>query len=622
MSSLLRGISTADLTAIIKLDCNMVASDPKKYLEANRELYRIACNTWLFMCEEVCGSAGRRVLNNSLLRQGLLATIREAERIANLAIQSDFTAVVDSPLRALFTEDPRLTLQVLRYLKRFSPFCADKVQKETMAEFLAINRSLKGVPLIISDDKRVLKRTQYYPTFLIKDVRKYCMKLLGNPIITDEKICLEGEFSNGVTADGAKVLADKTLHYRCYVPYYKHYTYPISEVIDEPLDFVKAVSVPKSYKSSRIIAEVPAYQQFHMQGIRKLALKAISKKPLGKLMVQDDQTINQEWSRLGSVYGTYATIDLSAASDSISEYLAEQVLPDQWYKAICRFNPPVIDAYGSRVPRYIFQTSGNGTTFILESVIFLAIALSATSYCRLYDSSIVDPRVFGDDIICDDKVYDTLVDFLGLLGFKVNLSKSFSGTSRYRESCGAEWYCGLDTATKYFPRKQMDVTTPEGQQSLIELQHRLYEFKMCDDWLVGYIRDLFRKNGIDMTSSYPGSECSDLWEDFPLYKVIKPPYDHSKGVEPPLSERREGHYALVPSISPVEQRKRYEDMPHKTCTDIFAYVDFLQHGPSYDEEIPVHGCAARSLDELLRVSKPRSVPSEYMMIPMRWGIVK
>lgn len=611
-----RGISSADLTTVMNLDANKVSSTPKQYLEANREVYTIACNTWLFMCEEVCGSVARRVLYNSMVQTGLLSTIRECERIANEAIQSDFTACVDSPLRALFCEDPRMTLQVLRYLKRISPFKADKVASETMNEFLAINRSLKGVPLVIDEDGKVLKRTQYYPNFLIKGVREYCNLLLGNPSLTDEKICLEGEFSNGVTADGGKLFYDKTLLYRTYIPYYKDMRYPISEVIDEPLDFVRAVAVPKSYKSARIIAEVPAFQQYHMQGIRKLAVNATQRrKRFRQLIIQDDQTINQEWSRLGSVYGTYATIDLSAASDSISEHLARQVLPSEWYNAISRYNPTQIKYKDKLYPRYIFQTSGNGTTFIIESVIFLSIALFATEYVALMtNEDIADPRVFGDDIICDDRVYDTLVDFLGLLGFKVNLSKSFSGSSRYRESCGAEWYCGLDTATKYFPRKQMDVTTPEGQEALISLQHRLYEFKLCDDWLVGYIRRLFRNIGIEMTSSYPGTDCSDLWEDFPVFKVIKPPYDHSKGIEPPDSIRREGHYALVPD----QVEKKWKQAKSKCyvfgCTDIFRYVDFLQNGPEYDPDDP--------LLKFLGISRPRDVPAEYMNISVRWGIVK
>lgn len=612
MSIFMRGISSTELDAVLRMDANVVSTDLKKYVKANHDVYTIIGNTWLLMCEEVCGSVAARVLKNSLLMHGLLATIKECDRIANLAIQSDFTATPDSPLRALFTEDVRLTLQVLRYPKRFSPFEADKVRAESIAEFLKINTSLKGVPLRIDDEGHVIERTKYYPDWLIKSVREYCQLMLGNPRITDEDINLAGEFSNGMSGDipGAKVLADKVIHYSVYCPYYKHYTYPLGcGVVDEPLDHVRVVAVPKSYKAARIIAEVPAYQQFHMQGIRKLMINATQRSDYRDLIVLDDQRINQEWSRLGAVYGCYATIDLSAASDSISENLAKQVLPREWYNAIARWNPTRLLVNGKIYPRYIFQTSGNGTTFIGESVIFLAIALTATELVRVFTQEwIADPRVYGDDIICDDRVYDTLVDLLGLLDFKVNLTKSFTGTSRYRESCGAEWFCGLDTATRYFPRSQMDVKEPEGLQALISLQHRLFEFKTVDDWLVVEVRRIARANfHIEMTSSFPGSDCDDLWEDFPLYKVINPPFDHGKRDAAPDGIRREGHYALAPKAVTVKH-----PLASERVTDIIRYVDFLQHGPSYESP----------LDELLGVSMKRSVTPEYEVVPSEWRIVK
>lgn len=613
MSVFKQGISLTELKTIISIDANMVSTNPKKYLEANQSVYSILSNTWLLMCEELAGSVAARTLKNSMLMRGLLATIKDCERIANIAIRTEFStcdSTIDSPLRVLLLEDPRQTLQLLRYPKRFSPFEADVVRKEGIAEFLKINNSLKGVPYRIRDGK-VIERTQYYPTWLISSVREYCFYLLGNPTLTNDEIALEGEFSNGMSGDipGAKVLADKVAAYSCYIPYYKHYTYPIGTgYIDDPLDFVRVVAVPKSYKAPRIIAEVPAYQQYHMQGIRKLMLKSIARSDYSDLIVMDNQTINQEWSRLGSVYGCYATIDLSAASDSISDHLAKQVLPSNWYQAINRWNPPFLLIDGKKYPRYIFQTSGNGTTFIGESVIFLAVALVATEIVRLYTQEwIADPRVYGDDIICDDRVYDTLVDLLGLLGFKVNLDKSFTGTSRYRESCGAEWFCGLDTATRYFPRAQVDVNTPEGLQSLISLQHRLYEFKMVDDWLVMEIRSLARtKFRIDMTSSCPGTDCDDLWEDFPIFKVINPPFDHSKG-SAPAGIRREGHYALVPKNPKITNPLKALDI-----TDMIRYVDFLQNGPSYEDP----------LSELLGVTMARRVTPEYQILSPEWKIVK
>lgn len=603
------GISRDELKQVLLLDAKEVSTNPEKYAEANHDVYTVVSSTWLRMCNEVCGSLSARVLRNSILMKGLLWTIRECERIANVAIRSDFKEVVGSPLSALFTEDPRLTLQVLRYAKRFSPLNADKILAEGKAEFLRINKSLKGQPMIIDDEGRVIKRTCKYPKWLIESVRWYLHEMLGNPTITDEAIALEGNFSTGYSGDpvSAKTFAEKAEAFAGNSACYLHYSYPLSSVITEPSDSVVVVAVPKNYKAPRIIAKVPTFQQFHMQGLRKLMERQISKSPYCDLIVLDDQRINQEWSRLGSVYGCYATIDLSAASDSISQNLAEQVLPSNWFRAIDRWNPPMIEVDGKKYVRYIFLTSGSGVTFLSESSIFLAVALSATEYVRIYTQEwIADPRVYGDDIICDDRVYDTLVCFLELLGFKVNLDKSFTGTSRYRESCGAEWFCGLDTATKYFPRKQIRLETPEGLQSLISLQHRLYEFKSVDDWFVNYIRKLAKARWkIDMTSSYPGTDCDDLWEDFPMFKVINPPFDHDKLNEAPANIRREGHYALLPNKAKLS-------VGNTELVDMIRYVDFLRHGPSYET----------ALDELLKVSMKRDVVSEHNIVPLVWRITK
>lgn len=592
MSTLITGISSSELETIIKIDSKTLSTDSNGFCRANRELYTIACNTWLLMCEECAGSVARRVLFNSMMRDGLVKTIDTTARIASESIRLNFNYVPDSPLRALLCEDPRITLQLLRYLKRFSPFKADKVITAGYEAFLKVNLQCKGVPLVINDKGKVLKRTHYYPKWLISAVSSYCYELLDpNVDLSDDNIEYWGSFSNGATADGCHLLIEKYAAYSKHATYYKHYTYPLSRCVIPDLDYVKCVAVPKSYKVPRIIAECPAYSQYHLQGIRRLCEMSLEKSMNSDLIILDDQRINQEWSRLGSIYGCYATVDLSAASDSISLDLAMQVLPGSWFGAIERWNPHKIQVQGKEYPRYIFQTSGNGTTFIVESVIFLSIALAATSYVQSFLGEwVAAPRVYGDDIICDDRVYDTLVDFLDMLGFNVNTDKSFTGSHRYRESCGSEWFCGLDTATKYFPRKSFTTNKPEGLQAAIALQHRLFEFKLCDEWLCDYIRTASRTYfKIEMTSSYPGTDCADLWEDFPLFAVVRPPFDHNKSCGADPTNLREVHYALLTKET-KEMLASAQGLPVQNqleTAELFAYVNFLCHGSKPSEVVPL-----------------------------------
>ena len=577
------GISKTDLKGVLLIDGKKLSTHPSAYAKANEEVYYLLCNTWLSMCYDAIGLSANRVLLNSILREGLIETISECNRIANDAVSSDFTCCVDSPLRALFSEDERNTLQVLRFAKRFSPLEADILKENSLKAFAKINNQCKGVPQVITESGKVLKRTQQYPRWLINRVSEYCQLLLGEAP-TDEEILLNGAFSNGATADGCKTLLSKLQKFREHSCCYKDILYPIGMEVLDDIDYVKAVPVPKNYKTARIIAECSAYSQFHLQGLRKIAEKRVADTTYSHLIVMDDQSINQEWSRLGSVYGTFATIDLSSASDSIATTLAEQILPSGWYNQITKWNAPNIKIGDRKVPRYIFQTSGSGSTFIIESVIFLAISLVATDLVREFSGeSIHLPRVFGDDIITDDRVYDTIVDLLGLLRFTVNSDKSFGPGSRYRESCGAEWFCGLDMATKYFPRKSLEKEKPEYLSSVVSLQHRLFSYKEAEIFLSSYIHRISKDYGIErMTSSFPGEECDDLWEDFPYYKVVNPPFDHTKMASAPDGIRREVHVTLK-SVSPKDGWANRCSQEDYYLLEMYRYVQFLQHGPQVDE---------------------------------------
>lgn len=578
------GISRAELKRIMAIDGAIVSSDPTKYSKANEDHYYVLCNTWLLQCYDLAGSAANRILLNSIKRNGLLATIDTCSNIASELIACDFDCnYVGSeigPLRALLLEDPRATLQLLRYPKRYSPTAADLIAKESINSFLRVNLKCKGFPSVITESGRVLERDMDYPRWLIDGVRRYVEVLLHDECLEYEQ---DGVFSNGATADGCKTRLAKVKAYAKYCPYYLSPLYPLSTNSCEDTTCIKLVTVPKSYKRARVIAECSAYRQFHLQGIRRQAERSISTSVYSDLIVLDDQTINQEWARLGSIYDYYATIDLSAASDSISDHLARKLLPRSWYAAIDEWNTNQIQTSKGKVKRYIFQTSGNGSTFVIESVIFLSIALFATEMVTLLTGHVCQwPRVFGDDIITDARCYDTTADFLAMLGFEVNSDKSFGLGSRYRESCGAEYWCGLDTTTMYYPRENLNEGSAEYLEHLTALQHKMFSISpTANEWICRHIRKFATCVGCnDMTSSDPGVETSDLWEDYPYFKVVNPPFDHSRMNEAPEDIRREAHSAMIGTPA-----GKYDDISSADAQllEMTLYVDFLRFGPQIDE---------------------------------------
>lgn len=77
----------------------------------------------------------------------------------------------------------------------------------------------------------------------------------------------------------------------------------------------------------------------------------------------NDQTRNQELARIGSIDGSLATLDLSSASDSVSDRLVWTLLPPKLYSYLdmIRSHYTLLDN-GSLHRWNLFSTMGNGFT--------------------------------------------------------------------------------------------------------------------------------------------------------------------------------------------------------------------------------------------------------------------
>lgn len=215
---------------------------------------------------------------------------------------------------------------------------------------------------------------------------------------------------------------------------------PVS-LLKENLKVVKGdeiVFVSKNAKIDRAIGIPPSLNSYIQKGFGAYIRRRL-KRVAG--IDLNDQTINQEYARLGSLTGDIATMDLSMASDTVSKSLVEFLLPECWYQAlICsRSVFATIRETGEEFFLEKFSAMGNGYTFELESLIFYALVEST---CRYYE--IEGPiSVFGDDIICPTIAYERVTLVLNACGFKVNMEKSFSD-GPFRESCGKDYYLGYD----------------------------------------------------------------------------------------------------------------------------------------------------------------------------------
>lgn len=200
--------------------------------------------------------------------------------------------------------------------------------------------------------------------------------------------------------------------------------------------------VPKNVETARTCCTEPTANmivQKMIGGFLEYRLKRFFGIDLSK-----QPAYNRALCRVGSSNGTFGTIDLSSASDSLSWSLVQQVCSPSligWI-ADCRATVTTLPGGGSITPRMV-GTMGNGFTFPLETLIFAAV-VRAVYHIKGYPCA--DPSrhfaVFGDDIIVRTECYDEVVRQLSKLCFKVNDAKSFN-TGPFRESCGHDYYDGV-----------------------------------------------------------------------------------------------------------------------------------------------------------------------------------
>lgn len=223
------------------------------------------------------------------------------------------------------------------------------------------------------------------------------------------------------------------------------------------------MDVPKTFLKPRLIAAEPSEMMWCQQNVKHYLYSRVEASWISDFIRFTDQSLNQDLCTLGSREGNLVTVDLSAASDCVtcqavgnmfransSLLLALQATRTQYVdQGICKDLPL---KYKLRK----FSTMGNATTFPVESLIFLAITLTAALACRGKRVTVRNLRdlqgqvaVFGDDIIAPSDSREVLYELLEVLDFKVNTDKSH-WTGRFRESCGVDSFGGVTVTPAYW----------------------------------------------------------------------------------------------------------------------------------------------------------------------------
>lgn len=244
--------------------------------------------------------------------------------------------------------------------------------------------------------------------------------------------------------------------------------------------------VPKNIKTARSICMEPNVLMFHQQGILREMIRLFSTSIVGRFIRIDDQSINRRLALHGSIFANIDTLDLSAASDSLSYNLIKKVFPPSW-----QIPMRATRSHSCYTPKGLhvlqkFAPMGSALCFPTQCIIFASVCIYAAAI-YLYEVENVDAKfsdwlpisidkvistfnseethhgsgnfqplaIYGDDICVDSRLTHIVKSILSSLGFTVNDSKSFCGNQAFRESCGGYYMAGCDITPLYFRVKSV-----------------------------------------------------------------------------------------------------------------------------------------------------------------------
>jgi len=388
--------------------------------------------------------------------------------------------------------------------------CSDARVRESMNDYVQCDEEVKGVDSRLDSlDLREFKRMSHLlfrDLFCVVDREIHNLELIPKhgPGATADKLRGNAKFKSMVWTDRLEE----------YFPS-SDYLYPNARFIghEDEVDHlepgseipVKVIPVPKTQLTPRIIAIEPTCMQYAQQAVLDSFNRAISNSFLRDLIGTESQEPNQLLAQKGSLTGSLATLDLSEASDRVSNQLVRTMLSSnpELLGAVeaCRSRKADVPGHGViRLSK--FASMGSALCFPIEAMVFLTLCFLGieqelnTRFAKISDLTryLGEVRVYGDDIIVPTDSVHSVVHVLGHFGAQVNVAKSF-WTGRFRESCGKEYYNGFDVSIVRV-RRNFPSTRKHASEviSLNSLRNQLYRagcwgsVKWLDHLLTGILK--------------------------------------------------------------------------------------------------------------------------------------
>lgn len=248
------------------------------------------------------------------------------------------------------------------------------------------------------------------------------------------------------------------------------------------------ICVPKSMTKNRTISKEPCSLQYFQHGVQRRLDEYLQEHPVlsGRIDLHK-QDLSKDLAARGSVRGEWDTVDLSAASDSITTRLIKAVFASTPYlrPLICLRSDNTVLPDGRIVRLQKYAPMGSDLCFPTMCLVFACVCEQAVWNVTGRTSRLNDYRVYGDDIVVRHAFTPEVLRLLDELHFKVNARKSFTTRSlhNFREACGGEYVDGFDVAPIRISRRMrlneegqgLSVSSVEATSSYVELCNEFFE---------------------------------------------------------------------------------------------------------------------------------------------------
>jgi hypothetical protein len=307
--------------------------------------------------------------------------------------------------------------------------------------------------------------------------------------------------------------------------------YPSKDVANEHEGFTselpqaRLTAVPKDSRGPRLICVHPAplmwiQQAARMELERCICMRRSSRQgsvwPSGYVNF-DDQTVNGRIALDSSLSREFATLDLSEASDRLSDVLV-QALFGPMYRIFGCCRAPLVAVKGkSPMLLNAYAPMGNATVFPVQSLVFWSICVAALEAQGFRPIA----YVFGDDIEVPTEGIGCVINALESFGLKVNKGKTFA-TGYFRESCGVDAFKGVDvTPLRYKCPPQL--RSLRDLQAACDLATRLRAagYLRCAASLFCEVRRIFRERynrTLGYTNNPDHGGIAEYTEDYLKYR--------------------------------------------------------------------------------------------------------